>query len=496
MTEPAAVLRISQPAELDSAAVLLIARGARVELAQELTQGLAARREQMLTALLDGRPVYGVNTGMGAQSGVTLTAEQQALHQHNLLLARAVGGRPWLSVRQARAVLACRLGSFLLGDAGVSTELIAALVDFLNDGLTPAIPAAGSGSAGEIIPLAHAFGPLAGIGSLLIKGRAVDAAQHLAELGRAPLALGLKEGVALIQGVPATAGLAILLAADARRLLSQMVTVTAISIVGAAASQDIYCAELARGDDELAQVNAALRSRLEGSDPAARSLQAPVSFRVAGACLAHLSRCITALERAIDRSLVAVTDSPAFVMGDFHATPGFHGLDLAAHLDAFTVALTTAAEVSAARTHRLLDGKVTGLNAQLAARPGPDAGLIAVHKRAVGVVHQMRRQAMSCVIGSMETSFGQEDVQSFGWEAAANAQAAHDAATQVLACELLVAGQACALRGSAPGSGLASALHSFAQTVPPIERDRLFGKDIEALQALLADGTALCGSGH
>ena len=42
------------------------------------------------------------------------------------------------------------------------------------------------------------------------------------------------------------------------------------------------------------------------------------------------------------------------------------GLDLAAHCDQLTAALTHAAEVSAARLHRLLDPATTGLPAQLA----------------------------------------------------------------------------------------------------------------------------------
>ena len=41
-----------------------------------------------------GDPVYGVNTGMGDLSKVRLTEDEQRVHQRNLLLGRAVGGRP------------------------------------------------------------------------------------------------------------------------------------------------------------------------------------------------------------------------------------------------------------------------------------------------------------------------------------------------------------------------------------------------------------------
>ena len=114
--------------------------------------------------LSGGAPVYGVNTGMGALAGVRLTEPQQPSHQRNLLLARATGGPPWLDAADTRALFAVRLRTFLSGDAGVSGELCQRLVDFLDAGIVPAVPRSGAGSAGEIIPLAHAFGPLAGIG--------------------------------------------------------------------------------------------------------------------------------------------------------------------------------------------------------------------------------------------------------------------------------------------------------------------------------------------
>ena len=86
----------------------------------------------------------------------------------------------------------------------------------------------------------------------------------------------------------------------------------------------------------------------------------------------------------MQRALTAVTDSPAYLDGRFTGTAGFHGIDLAAHCDQLTAALCHAAEVGAARVHRLLDSAVTGLPAQLAREPGTQAGLTPVHKRAAG----------------------------------------------------------------------------------------------------------------
>jgi histidine ammonia-lyase len=214
-------------------------------------------------------------------------------------------------------------------------------------------------------------------------------------------------------------------------------------------------------------------------------LQAPVSFRVAGPVLTQVTRAGALLEAAVQRALTGVTDSPAFLDGRFTGTAGFHGNDLAAHCDIVTAALCHAAEVSSARIHRLMDPSVTGLNAQLARQPGPEAGLAPVHKRAAGEIHAMRTLASATSVGLIETSAGQEDVQSFGWEAVGKLATALRHARVVTACELLAAFQAATLSGHDLPAGCAPLMKWLAGIIPPIDRDRLFGQDIERL--VLAD---------
>jgi histidine ammonia-lyase len=253
-----------------------------------------------------------------------------------------------------------------------------------------------------------------------------------------------------------------------------------LSIAAAGASRDPYRAGLGRGDEVLDAVLARIRAAV-GVDSPARSLQAPVSFRVAGPVLAHLYRAAGLLEAAVRRALTGVTDSPAFIGDEFVGTAGFYGLDLAAHCDQLTAAFCHAAEVAAARIHRLMDPAVTGLAPQLARQPGLEAGLSPVHKRAAGEVHEMRRLATATPVGLIETSGGQEDVQSFAWEAADKLRTALRHARAVTACELLAAYQAIELSGRQPPSGCAAVLGWLARIIGPIAGDRPFGVDIEHL---------------
>ncbi|MFI1992986.1 aromatic amino acid lyase [Actinoplanes sp. NPDC020271] len=468
-------LRVRTAADLGRTEIGLVASGAkRIVLAPELLAGVAASRAAALRALDGDQPVYGVNTGMGALAGIRLDAEARARHQDTLMAGRAVGSAPWLRPDQARAVMAVRLRTLLHPAAGVSPELCRHLADLVNAGLAPAIPARGVGAAGEIIPLAHLGAVLIGTGQVLDDaGRAVDVA------GVPARSFEAKEGVAFLEGVPGLTGLAILATAAARTLAEQVIAVAGAAQAVVGASADPLRSELASGDDVLRSVNAALlKSRGDGPS---RALQAPVSFRVTGPALAVVIRAAGALDAAAERALTGITDSPAHLDGRFYGTAGFAGTELAAACGALTGALVHLAEVGTARLHRLLDPAVTGLPKQLSDAPGVHAGMVSVHKRAAGVAHRLRRFAMPALLGAMETSGGQEDVQSFGFEAAECLDEAVDGLREVLACELLAVHQARLLSGD-PAPILPVG------TLPAGTADRPFGRDLDALIALLRSG--------
>ena len=476
-----AEVTITQVREPDLEVIRSIAAGQAVSIAADLLDVVQQRCEKARELLRDGRPVYGVNTGMGALHTVRLTYQQQLAHQRNLLLARATGGPPWLHKPEVRAIIAVRLLTFLSGDAAVSAGLCRWLAQVLNSGIVPAVPRTGMGAAGEIMQLAHAFGPLVGIGQVVgPRGALLPATQALSSHGLSEFGLGPKEGIALIQGVPGTTGLCVLRLGEAAALTSLMEASAALSIAAAGAPRDPYRAACGRGDDVLAEVLGRIRAAT-GDEAPARSLQAPISFRVAGPVLAQVHRAAGMLEAAVRRALTGVTDSPAFLDGRFIGTAGFYGIDLAAHCDQLTAAFCHAAEVATARLHRLMDPAVTGLPAQLAPEPGPNAGLSPVHKRAAGEVHAMRTLAAATPVGLIETSGGQEDVQSFGWEAADKLRTAMHHAHAVTACELLAAYQAATLSGRQPPPGCQPIVRWLAGIIEPIHADRTFGADIEQL---------------
>ncbi|PRY11778.1 aromatic amino acid ammonia-lyase [Kineococcus rhizosphaerae] len=464
---------VHRGADLDRAAVLRVAAGAPVELAPGLLATVGASRGALLAALEGSGPVYGVTTGMGAMAGVTLDARARAAHQDNLVVGRAVGSAPWLSVPQVRAVLAVRLRTFLHPEAGVSPELCLRLADLLNRGVHPRVPLRGNGAAGEIIPLAH-------VGAVVLGG-----ADTLDGRSGGPAGFGTKEGVAFLEGVPVATALATLAVQEVSTLLDDAERVLAATSEVLRSSPDPVRPGAARADDVLEVVHTRLRALRPA--PHVHGLQAPLSVRVAPAAVALVRRRAGDLAAAADRALEGVTDSPAFWDGRFAGTAGFAGTELAGGSDALAAAVLHLAETSVARTHRTLDPRLTGLNPQLSPEPGAQAGLVAVHKRAVGVAHRLRRFAVPALTGPVETSLGQEDVQSFALEAAESLAEVVAGLREVLAVELLAVHRARLLRGGLAGISpdLTGLLDRVADELGEEVVDRPYGRDVEALVGLL-----------
>ncbi|MFD5093968.1 aromatic amino acid lyase [Amycolatopsis thailandensis] len=448
----------------------------------EVDPALLARvgenRARVLDALTE-RPVYGVNTGMGRLAGVAVGAS--AAHQRNLLIGRAVGGPPWLSPAEVRWLLLVRLRDLLAPEAGASPELVTFLVDRLNEGFTPAVPRTGLGSAGEIIPLAHAFQTFLGVGTVLVDGVETAASEVLAK----PYEPGLKEGATLIQGSPLAETFAAFARTEVQQVVDLQTLAAAIAIDVLGAPQAIYRPALAGDDRVLESVLFELGGLLDGSTVRPDVVQAPVSVRVAPRAIAHLTRVNGELGDVLRRS--TQTDSPAFLDGDFVSTTGFHAVELGLRMDAVTAALAHLGEVSVQRMHRLLDERFSGLPAQLAVEPGPQAGLVPLHKRAVGELHALRRLATPATLGSVDTSAGQEDVQAFAWAAGNQLRDACARMFAITACELIAGSQA---RWLAQGDGspwLRAAYDWLRGLVPPVAEDRPLGPEVTALVAVLRD---------
>lgn len=143
-----------------------------------------------------------------------------------------------------RATLLIRSNALSGGHSGVRSSVINSVVDLLNKNITPIIPLRGSISAsGDLIPLSYIAATLQGSSQVEVwtddnsgnPGRKrITAEMALSQWPSAPLSLGPKEGLAIVNGTAVSAAVGSLALHDAHAvfILSQALTAMGVEVRG------------------------------------------------------------------------------------------------------------------------------------------------------------------------------------------------------------------------------------------------------------------------
>jgi histidine ammonia-lyase len=463
--------------------------------------------------------VYGVTTGVGALADRSIGRADAERLQVNLLVSHAAGVGEPLPRDVVRAMLLLRANTLALGHSGVRPLVAERLLEMLERGLHPVVPAQGSvGASGDLAPLAHLALPLIGRGQVELNGHVLPALVALRELGLEPLTLGAKEGLALLNGTQLMSALGALLVADADRLLATASVAAAMS-VEAMLGTDVAFAEayqLARPHPGQIAVAAELRHLLRGSTVQSghhtshHKVQDPYSLRcvpqVHGAvrdALDHLRRVLTIeMNAATDNPLIfpdgAAVDPATEATGGGRVISGgnFHGEPLALALDFAKLALAELGSISERRIALLQDPRLNaGLPPFLGSTTGLDSGLMLLQYTAAALASENKVLAHPASADSIPTSANQEDHVSMGPIAGRGARVVLGHVERILAIELICAARALELRMAAlpdttrAGEGVATALALVREVVRPWDGDREPGPDLEAATRLVRAGT-------
>ncbi|MFM2138538.1 MAG: hypothetical protein RJA57_845, partial [Bacteroidota bacterium] len=148
-----------------------------------------------------GRTVYGVNTGFGILANTAISAADTATLQYKILQSHSVGVGEAIPAEVSRLMLVTKLQALAQGYSGVQEATLDRMIWHLDQDVIPVVPEKGSvGASGDLAPLAHLFLPLIGLGQVWEKGQVRNTSEVLTRHGLAPIELGPKEGLALING--------------------------------------------------------------------------------------------------------------------------------------------------------------------------------------------------------------------------------------------------------------------------------------------------------
>jgi histidine ammonia-lyase len=382
------------------------------------------------------------------------------------------------------AVRANQLGA---GGAGVAPALLDGLVAALNAGVTPSTRELGSLGTGDLPALAEIALALLGEGKVWRDGELVDAPAPAD-----PPRLGLRDALGFISSSAMTAGHAALLSVDARALQARRLAVAALSFEALAADpivldERVQAARGARGQTKVAE---RMRELLAGApfDPHApdRLVQDPYPFRVLPQVEGVAHDALDNLEAVLRRELNARPENALIHEGGALPAGNFIAAELGAALDSTRAAFAHSASLISGRVSALLDPRMSGLPAFLAANPGPDSGHMMLEYTAHAAAAEVRSLAVPMAVQSVWASLGVESHASLAATATRRMAEMLEAMTVLVATELVVAVRALRIADRTPaGAGVQAVFDAAARTLPAGLEDRAFGEDVEAARELL-----------
>ncbi len=500
---------------LTLADIAAVARsGANVSIAPQAMEKMARSRAvvDQIVGGGDAAPaVYGVNTGFGALAEVRISSSQIRELQRNLVRSHSVGVGEPLSRPAVRAMMLLRAAVLCRGNSGSRPIVAEKLVAMLNAGVHPQIPSRGSvGASGDLAPLAHLALGLIGEGKVEFGGEVMSAARGLGGASISPLELEAKEGLTLLNGTQHMTAVGALALVDAHLACDMADIAGGLSLEALKGTARAFDERVvgARPHPGQIEVGARLRALLHDSEIAAShkdcgKVQDPYSLRcmpqVHGATRDFLRFATEVLEREANSS----TDNPLVFIDPAEAHGGemisggnFHGQPVAIALDTAAIAVAELANISERRIEQLVNPQLSsGLPPFLAPESGLHSGFMIAQVAAASLVTENKILCHPASVDSIPSSAGREDHVSMGATGALKFATVVDHVFTVLTIELLCAALGVDLRAPhQPGAKLRPVHAAIRSVVTPMLTDRPIYVDIEALGAIVRDGSLVAAS--
>ncbi len=474
---------------------------ASVRLAPEAEEAVRRSRAFVESLLTESNQIYGVTTGFGRLAEVVIPPVQRTQLQHNLVRSHSAGVGRCLAAQEVRAIMIIRANALARGHSGCRLAVVERLLDYLNLGIHPRVPEAGSvGASGDLAPLAHIALALMGEGEVELGGEIRPTDQALRELDMRPLALMEKEGLALINGTQATTGLGILSFLRASRALDSAEVAGAMTLEGLRGTPEAFRVEAQAVRPHPGQATTAEHLRWLLRDSEIREshrygdprVQDAYSIRCMPQVHGAAREVMAYVHRILETEANSTTDNPLVLpdAGAVLSAGNFHAQVVAQALDFLAIALADLAAISERRIERLLNPDLSGGHEPFLARdPGLESGFMIAQVTAVDLLAEMRILAHPASVDSVPTSAGQEDHVSMGMTAARKLRRSVECLEYVLGIEILCGAQALEnLKPLRPGAGVEEAFRKVREKIPPLTEDRVLSGDMERAAQMIRRG--------
>ena len=492
------------PGQLDLASLRQISLSPiKLTLAKDSDIKIAASAQTVQDVINEQRTVYGINTGFGLLANTKIAEHELELLQRSIVLSHAAGIGKHMDDSTVRLMMVLKINSLSRGFSGIRLKVIEFFIKLLEAEIYPCVPQKGSvGASGDLAPLSHMCLALLGEGKMRYQGELISATEGLKIAGLEPLTLAAKEGLALLNGTQASTALALQGLFRAENLFAQSCAIGSMSIEAAMGSRSPFDARIHEIRGQRGQIDSAAifreilgdSSQISEAHIDCEKVQDPYCLRcqpqVLGACLTQIRQAAEVLLCESN----GVTDNPLVFadVGDIISGGNFHAEPVAMAADNLALAIAEIGALAERRIALLIDSNLSKLPPFLVENGGVNSGFMIAQVTAAALASENKSLAHPASVDSLPTSANQEDHVSMATFAARRLGEMADNTQGVLAVEWLASAQGLDFRKPLKASDkVEQAKATLREKVSYYDKDRYFGPDIEAANALLQQGT-LC----
>ena len=468
-----------------------------VEIDPQAAERAAKARQVLFDMAAEGKPVYGLNRGVGWNKDKEFDQDFFETYNRNLINSHSLGIRPYCSVEEVRAMMCIRLNTALCGCTGVSTEILTMYKEFLNRGIHPRVLQRGSIGEGDISTLSLIGQTMIGSGEVEYKGEIVSSTQAMSAEGIPPACLGPKDGLSIVSSNAQGEALAAVLVYETEQLLEEADAVFCLSLEGLNGGLQPLGEKVNALRQLSGQQRSAARCRdflagsyLEQPDPQ-RALQDPLSFRCASAVHGSVWDALDFVKQHLELQLNATDDNPCIFVdeGTTSVSQNFETTTLALGVEMLAAALNHMSKCICYRLIHLADPAFTGLSRFLTPAEVKTIAYGTIQKVYTVLDAENRMLANPSSMDFIAVAGSIEDHASNLPLAAAKARKIVDNLRYMLGIEAMHAAQAVDLRGRPALGRVTGPVHNaLRREVPYLSADRNLSIDIEKAYRFILEG--------
>lgn len=486
-----------------------------VELSSDAKKRIIKSRKLIDEWVEKGETIYGVTTGFGGFSSVSIPVKDIEKLQENLIISHTAGVGENLPSFIVKLMMLLRVNALASGYSGIRLETLQLLIDMINRNIIPVIPSQGSvGASGDLAPLSHLVLAMIGKGNVQIidnvlseknkNEKIIPSHRALKKLGLKPVKLSAKEGLALINGTQMMTAYGAYICIQSKKLIKLADIAGALSHEALRATDRAFDPRVHKLRPYLGQIESAKnilalikKSEIRDShlqdDP---RVQDSYSIRCIPQVHGASRDAINYVCSRIEIELNSVNDNPIIFPDDKDYISGgnFHGQPLALPLDFMAIALSELADISERRIDRLTNGSSEKLPKFLAMEGGLNSGYMIAQYTAAALVSENKVLSHPASVDSIPTSAGKEDLNSMGSISARKCYQVLKNVQNVIAIEMLLASQGIDfLKPLKCGIGTNAAHRVIRKNIPFLKRDRILKKDLDKILELVLNNEILKG---